>query len=341
MFVDLATYHPGRGDALAVLGQDVGGDDPGKCREAPLPATVVDRLEFGGGLGRDDEGVDRGIGRGDAQFVLEFTDLEVPPPLVECVERRGDASFALLERGNRTWLVTGLDGEVVTRQRHDDAVLAEPEGVFEQQAVSVVDRTEGAGDGDAHTLPSGAEPRKLLPARSVGPTVAGSATVEKPYDGGSECRAMDDPTDRETLRGAAMTDAEIDAFLTDEGTGVLALADGGDAYAIPISFGYDGERVVFSYWQFGPESRKREYTESTQTACLAVYDVASTLEWQSVLAFGDLAEIPPERWDDLGQLLEDNAWSPDVSTVGNRQLSIVGYELVLEEVTGLQGPGCD
>ena len=54
--------------------------------------------------------------------------------------------------------------------------------------------------------------------------------------------------------GGRMTDAEVDTFLTEQGTGVLALADGGSAYAIPISFGYETGRAVFAYWQFGAES---------------------------------------------------------------------------------------
>ena len=45
-----------------------------------------------------------------------------------------------------------------------------------------------------------------------------------------------------------MTDTEVDAFLREQGTGVLALAADGDAYAVPISFGYEAGRAVFAYW---------------------------------------------------------------------------------------------
>ncbi|MHC3436654.1 pyridoxamine 5'-phosphate oxidase family protein [Natrialbaceae archaeon A-gly3] len=136
---------------------------------------------------------------------------------------------------------------------------------------------------------------------------------------------------------ARMTDEEIAEFLTEQGVGLLALADGGDAYAIPISFGYDGERAVFSYWHFGTETAKEEYTEATRRACLAVYDVHSPVKWRSVLAFGELEEIPPGRWDELGELIDDNAWSPDVSPIGNRGPTITGYEMEIEEVSGFQG----
>ena len=150
---------------------------------------------------------------------------------------------------------------------------------------------------------------------------------------------MNDAPGREDPRGARMTDEEVDDFLTEQGVGLLSLADGGDAYAIPISFGYDDGRAVFSYWHFGTETTKEEYTEATNTACLAVYDVDSPVKWRSVLAFGELEEIPTQRWDELGELIDDNAWSPDVSPIGNRGLTITGYEMEIEEVSGFQGSG--
>lgn len=148
---------------------------------------------------------------------------------------------------------------------------------------------------------------------------------------------MTGSADLEDLRGATMSDAEIDAFLAEQGTGVLSLADGGRAYAVPISFGYETGRAVFSFWQFGADSRKLAFAEATETACLAVYDVESRSRWRSVLAFGTLEELPTDRWGELGELLEANAWSPDVRPIGARQLSIVGYELEIETATGLQG----
>ncbi|MGQ4556249.1 pyridoxamine 5'-phosphate oxidase family protein [Halobellus sp. GM3] len=147
---------------------------------------------------------------------------------------------------------------------------------------------------------------------------------------------MADNVDPERVRGGEMTDAEIDAFLREQGTGVLALADGGRAYAVPISFGYEAGRAVFAYWQFGADSEKIAYSEATERACLAVYETNTQFDWQSVLAFGPLEELTPKEWTDVGELMDDNAWSPDLSDVGKRRLSIVGYEMDIESVTGLQ-----
>lgn len=138
-----------------------------------------------------------------------------------------------------------------------------------------------------------------------------------------------------------MTDAEIDAYLESQGTGILSLADGGEAYAVPISFGYEPGRAVFAFWQFRPESRKIAFSEATERACLAVYDVDSQENWRSVLAFGPIRELSTDVWGEIGELMDENAWSPDLTGVGKRQLSVVGYELEIEEATGLQRRAVD
>jgi nitroimidazol reductase NimA-like FMN-containing flavoprotein (pyridoxamine 5'-phosphate oxidase superfamily) len=38
---------------------------------------------------------------------------------------------------------------------------------------------------------------------------------------------------------------KIDEVLVRQGVGVLAMAEGGQPYAIPMSFGYDSKRPVF------------------------------------------------------------------------------------------------
>ncbi len=147
---------------------------------------------------------------------------------------------------------------------------------------------------------------------------------------------MTEDTGPEQVRGGRMTDAEVDAFLREQGTGVLALADGNRAYAVPISFGYETGRAVFAYWQFDSESTKDAYTDATERACLTVYDVASEREWRSVVARGPLRELSAEEWADLGGLIDDNAFSPDFTGVRDRHLSIVGYELRIDEATGFR-----
>ncbi|MFA1610747.1 pyridoxamine 5'-phosphate oxidase family protein [Halobellus rubicundus] len=147
---------------------------------------------------------------------------------------------------------------------------------------------------------------------------------------------MTDEVDPDRVRGGQMTDAEIDAYLEAQGTGILSLADGDEAYAVPISFGYEPGRAVFAFWQFRPQSRKIAFSETTERACLSVYDIESHRNWRSVLAFGPIEELSTGEWGDIGSLIDENAWSPDLTGVGRRQLSIIGYEMEIEEATGLQ-----
>lgn len=142
----------------------------------------------------------------------------------------------------------------------------------------------------------------------------------------------------EKVAGApgAMDEVEIDAFLREQGAGVLSLAADGEAYAVPLSFGYDTGRALFAYYTFGVESRKKAFTEATERACLAVQEVRGEDDWTSVLARGPLHELDVDEWDDLGATIDANAWSPDLSGLGDRRLAIDGYELRIETATGLR-----
>lgn len=141
--------------------------------------------------------------------------------------------------------------------------------------------------------------------------------------------------EHETREGA-MDAAAIDEFLAEQGTGVLALARDGEAYAVPVSFGYETGRALFGFFNFGESSRKLAFAEATDRACLTVYDVAGPDDWTSVVLRGPLTELGVESWDDIGARISENAWSPDLAGIGTRRLSIVGYELGIEEATGLR-----
>ena len=136
-----------------------------------------------------------------------------------------------------------------------------------------------------------------------------------------------------------MSTAEVDAFLAEQGTGVLALADVGNAYAVPVSFGYDDGRLYFAFFRFADEPRKAAYAAATTTACLAVYDVESPRRWRSVLAFGPIEPVDPDRWDEVGAAMAENAWSPDLSSIGPRREIVDTYVLTIEEATGMKGTG--
>ena len=94
---------------------------------------------------------------------------------------------------------------------------------------------------------------------------------------------------------AEMTDAEADEFLSRHETGVLALAQTDEPYAIPISYGYDATaRTIYMRLVSTPESEKRQFLASSPQARLVVYE-QDEATYRSVVVVGALEVIPPEE----------------------------------------------
>jgi nitroimidazol reductase NimA-like FMN-containing flavoprotein (pyridoxamine 5'-phosphate oxidase superfamily) len=108
-----------------------------------------------------------------------------------------------------------------------------------------------------------------------------------------------------------MTDAEIGRAIDQARIGILGLADGGRAYAIPIGFAY--EDGVF-YWRSHP-GYKEAYLHDTEEACLTMVHGFDLDDGDSVMAFGD----PEPIWDEAEieeaeDALEDVAPPPELGT---------------------------
>jgi len=69
----------------------------------------------------------------------------------------------------------------------------------------------------------------------------------------------------EYIHTAGMDEREVERRLSAGETGVLALAEESKAYAIPLAFHYDGERIVFRLGT-GDDARKMAYVDATDTA---------------------------------------------------------------------------
>jgi nitroimidazol reductase NimA-like FMN-containing flavoprotein (pyridoxamine 5'-phosphate oxidase superfamily) len=95
----------------------------------------------------------------------------------------------------------------------------------------------------------------------------------------------------------AMDDDAIDDLLERHETGVLSLARDGDPYAIPISYGYDGEERRFYFRLVStPESEKRRFLAADPPCRLVVYEDDHPV-YRSVLARGDLESVDPGALD--------------------------------------------
>lgn len=146
-------------------------------------------------------------------------------------------------------------------------------------------------------------------------------------------------SDVNALRGAEMSRDEMSAFLREQGIGTLSLAWDGDAYAVPISFGYaDGPpRLYFDLVRFGDESRKVEYAERTTQACFVTYDARSRFDWRSVVAVGEIREVPESDREEMDEVMEDNAWFPSLFPPSEPMTGVRRSVLHVEEVTGRKG----
>jgi nitroimidazol reductase NimA-like FMN-containing flavoprotein (pyridoxamine 5'-phosphate oxidase superfamily) len=129
---------------------------------------------------------------------------------------------------------------------------------------------------------------------------------------------------------SGLSEADVDEYLRAGEHGVLGLADGNDAYSVPLSYHYDGDRFLLRVSEHGDDSEKKRFIEATETATFVCYE-ASTEESWSVHVRGPLREwragVDEETIDEWFQpfRLFDEA----VENVG---FSL--YELEMESVTG-------
>lgn len=142
------------------------------------------------------------------------------------------------------------------------------------------------------------------------------------------------------IEGIELDREAVDAFLREQGTGTLSLTNGSDAYGVPISFGFDGaDSIYFVFLRIGERSRKEAFAESTERACLTVYDVTSKHAWTSVVVSGPIRRIEDDEWPTLEAAIGDNAWYPSLFSEAEPMQDIQGWELQIEERTGQHSEG--
>jgi len=134
----------------------------------------------------------------------------------------------------------------------------------------------------------------------------------------------------------SISDDQIREFLIEQGVGILVLPDEEIPYAVPMSFGYDGDSALyFLFLLFGAESHKETLTDGAQGARFVVYSAQSMSDWQSVSLTGPISAVPEDEWDEL-QAAMQNAWHPDLFSSASPMRGVQGYRLQIEEWTGVQ-----
>ncbi|QKY18877.1 pyridoxamine 5'-phosphate oxidase family protein [Halolamina sp. CBA1230] len=141
-------------------------------------------------------------------------------------------------------------------------------------------------------------------------------------------------------RETEMTREETDAFLGENETGVLSLAEADDPYAAPVSYGYDPEKRSFFFRLVStPESEKRRFLKASTSARFVVYgDEGAGPEevYRSVVAAGTLSEIDPSELsvDQIEQYGEAKRPLFEIWGESKEELDIRLYEFETTNVTG-------
>jgi hypothetical protein len=103
-----------------------------------------------------------------------------------------------------------------------------------------------------------------------------------------------------------MDDAEVERRLRAAEAGVLALADDGAAYAVPISHVYEDGVVYLRMSDDDDDPRKLRFADATVEASFLVYGIEGPGDSWSVLCAGPLREVtdPAEAGFDAATMTE-------------------------------------
>jgi nitroimidazol reductase NimA-like FMN-containing flavoprotein (pyridoxamine 5'-phosphate oxidase superfamily) len=131
---------------------------------------------------------------------------------------------------------------------------------------------------------------------------------------------------------SGMTESDIDDHLRAGEHGVIGLADENDAYATPLSYHYDGDRLLLRVSEHDDESEKGRFLETTETATFVCYEAATNESWSihvrgSIRNWeGDIDETTVNEWFQPFRLFDE--------AVENVEFAL--YELRMETVIGRQ-----
>jgi nitroimidazol reductase NimA-like FMN-containing flavoprotein (pyridoxamine 5'-phosphate oxidase superfamily) len=135
-----------------------------------------------------------------------------------------------------------------------------------------------------------------------------------------------------------MASDDIDDLLETQGYGILSLCGDGEPYSIPVSFGYDGERLYFGFLKQGADSAKVAHISDGATVRLLITDIRGRFEWQSVAVTGPVNRVHEEDddWERFIETLTDNGWFMEAFERSDAVDSLQGWELDIDELQGLE-----
>jgi len=135
------------------------------------------------------------------------------------------------------------------------------------------------------------------------------------------------------MTATEMGRAEVDDTLRSVGAGVLSLTDGTETYAVPESFGYDGDHVYFQF-VYGADSDKLRFVETTEVATLTAFTEDPT---RSVIVRGEIDRVPDTDDPVAMRAIAANATIPTVDVsldTDPDELTFAFYRLIPSERSG-------
>lgn len=140
-----------------------------------------------------------------------------------------------------------------------------------------------------------------------------------------------------------MEQNEIEERLRSTKTGVLALANDSDAYAVPLAHHYDGEVLYFRLGEKA-KGRKDAFLENTRVASYVVYGTEETenateLESWSIIATGSVHELSESERDQFGPE-RINRWFAPLRVFGESipELEITITKFEIDTIVGRRTP---
>ena len=143
---------------------------------------------------------------------------------------------------------------------------------------------------------------------------------------------------------SGMTESDVDARLRTGEHGVLGLADGDDAYAVPLSYHYDGDRFLLRVSAHGDDGEKGapeddgtdgagekgRFVETTDTATFVCYESSTEESW-SVHARGpirkyerDVDEATLNEWFQPFRLFDEAVEAVEFTLYELRPETVIG-----------------
>lgn len=133
---------------------------------------------------------------------------------------------------------------------------------------------------------------------------------------------------------SGMAADEVDTYLAENRIGVLSLANGGEAYGLPMAYHYDGDEVLFRLGEH-EESKKLAFIETTKTASFLVYGADPPERSWSILISGDIEPLPADAIDGLDEAARNRLFNP--IRIFNESIDEIEtgiYRLSIDQITG-------